>query len=101
RNVTYVSDDFPVFWESAAGAWVRDADGHRYLDLTSAFAVANLGHNPPAIRKAIQTQIKKLWHGMGDVHPNAVKVQLLEALRDITPGNLTQTILSSSGAEAV
>jgi 4-aminobutyrate aminotransferase-like enzyme len=101
RNVTYLSEEFPVFWESAQGSWVTDVDGHRFLDLTSAFGVSGLGHNAPAIRKAIQSQSKKIWHGMGDVHPNTVKVELLEALKDITPGNLSQTILSSSGAEAI
>jgi len=38
---------------------------------------------------------------MGDVHPNAVKVEFLEALAKLAPGDLSQTILSSSGAEAV
>ena len=101
RNVTFISEDFPVFWESARGSWVTDVDGNRFLDLTGAFAVASLGHNPPSLREAIEKQIKKLWHGMGDVHPNAVKVDLLEALKDLAPGALSRSILSSSGAEAV
>jgi 4-aminobutyrate aminotransferase-like enzyme len=101
RNITYTSDDFPVFWESARGASVIDADGNKYLDLTAAFGVASLGHNAPAVHKALLRQSKKMWHGMGDVHPNRVKVELLEALSDIAPGRLSQTILSSSGSEAV
>jgi 4-aminobutyrate aminotransferase len=101
RNVTFLSEEFPVFWESALGATVSDVDGNRFLDLTSAFAVASLGHRSPAVQKAIQKQSKAIWHGMGDVHPNAVKVELLEALADVTPGELSQSILSSSGAEAV
>ncbi|MGA8532835.1 MAG: hypothetical protein WB615_01865, partial [Candidatus Tumulicola sp.] len=44
RNVTAFSDDFPVFWESAAGSIVVDVDGNRYLDLSAAFGVANAGH---------------------------------------------------------
>lgn len=101
RNVTFLSRDFPVFWESARGSWVRDADGKKYLDLTSAFAVSSLGHGAPAIRRAIRTQSAKLWHGMGDVHPSRVKVELLEALARLAPGNLSVSILSSTGAEAV
>ena len=27
RNVTYVGEDFPVFWKSASGATVVDVDG--------------------------------------------------------------------------
>src|SRR5262245_2014348 len=80
RNVTFVSDEFPVFWESARGAQVTDVDGNRYLDLTSAFGVSALGHNPSSVQKALVRQSKKMWHGMGDVHPNSVKIELLEAL---------------------
>jgi 4-aminobutyrate aminotransferase-like enzyme len=101
RNVTFVSEKFPVFWESAKGAWVRDVDGHHYLDLTSSFAVASLGHQSPAIAKAAHRQMDRLWHGMGDVHPTVVKVELLEALAKLAPGDLSVSILSSSGAEAV
>ncbi len=39
RNVTYLAADFPVFWERAEGANGWDADGNRFLDLTSAFGV--------------------------------------------------------------
>src|SRR5882762_9920953 len=101
RNVTWLGEDFPVFWESARGARVTDVDGHHYVDLTGAFAVASLGHNAPVVRRALQRQSKKMWHGMGDVHPNAVKVELLETLAEIAPGKLNVSILSSSGAEAV
>lgn len=101
RNITYLSPRFPVFWESASGATVRDADGNSFLDLSSAFGVSSLGHNPPAIRRAIIRQSGRMWHGMGDVHPNAVKVELLEALARIAPNPLTVAILSSTGAEAV
>jgi 4-aminobutyrate aminotransferase/(S)-3-amino-2-methylpropionate transaminase len=101
RNITYRSDDFPVFWESAQGSWVTDVDGNRFLDLTSAFAVANLGHNAAPVNKALQRQSLKLVHGMGDVHPSIVKVEFLEALKKATPGRLSHTILASSGAEAV
>jgi 4-aminobutyrate aminotransferase-like enzyme len=101
RNVTFLSDDFPVFWESAKGSMVRDVEGRSYLDLTAAFAVCSLGHRAPAVERAIQAQSRKLWHGMGDVHPSRVKVELLEALARVTPGKLGVSILSSSGADAV
>jgi 4-aminobutyrate aminotransferase-like enzyme len=101
RNITFVADGFPIFWESARGAEVRDISGRKYLDLTSAFAVSSLGHGAPSIRKAIVSQSRKMWHGMGDVHPSAIKVDLLEALAAIAPGRLSVSILSSSGAEAV
>ncbi len=101
RNVTYLGRSFPVFWESAQGSRVKDVDGHSYLDLTSAFGVSSLGHSAEPVYQALLKQSKKMWHGMGDVHPNAVKVELLEALERLAPKPLSVSILSSTGAEAV
>jgi 4-aminobutyrate aminotransferase len=100
-NVTYLSDDFPVFWAEAAGANVRDVDGNVYLDLTAAFAVASAGHSNPRVVEAIRAQAGRLLHGMGDVHPPDVKVALLRKLAEVAPGGLCRTILANSGAEAV
>jgi len=100
-NVTYLGDDFPVFWAEAKGANVRDVDGNVYVDLTAAFAVAGPGHAHPRIVAAVQRQAATLMHGMGDVHPPAVKVDVLRALAQVAPGGLNRAILASSGAEAV
>ena len=100
-NVTYLADDFPVFWDEAKGANVRDVDGNVYVDLTAAFAVAGPGHAHPRIVAAVQAQAARLMHGMGDVHPPAVKVDLLRALAEVAPGGLNRAVLASSGAEAV
>jgi len=43
RNITFVSDRWPIFWQRAEGANVWDVDGNRYIDLTAAFGVANVG----------------------------------------------------------
>jgi len=101
RNVTYLSGEFPVFWESASGATVRDVDGNDYTDLTAAFGVANAGHSNPNVAAAIDRQAAQLMHAMGDVHPAEIKVRLLEKLAAIAPGDLTKTFLASSGADAI
>lgn len=101
RGVTYVDEKFPVVWEQASEATVVDVDGNRYIDLTSAFGVANVGHGNAAVRAAITEQTDKMIHGMGDLHPPDVKVRLLEKLATIAPGDLSKTYLASSGAEAV
>jgi 4-aminobutyrate aminotransferase / (S)-3-amino-2-methylpropionate transaminase / 5-aminovalerate transaminase len=100
-NVTYLAPDFPVFWESAAAANVRDVDGNVYVDLTAAFAVAGAGHAHPRIVEAIRAQAGLLLHGMGDVHPPEIKVRLLRALAEVAPEGLTRTVLANSGGEAV
>jgi 4-aminobutyrate aminotransferase-like enzyme len=101
RNVTYVSEDFPVFWKSAHGATVVDVDDNRYIDLTAAFGVANVGHSNPAVVGAVAEQAAALMHGMGDVHPTSVRTQLLGRLSRVLPNGLDKTFLATTGSEAV
>lgn len=102
RNVTCLAPEPPIFWERARGANVWDVDGNRYVDLTGAFAVANVGHAHPRVVRAVQDQAAALLHGMGDVHPPRVKVELLEALARRFPGGVpARAVLGSSGSDAV
>ena len=105
RDVTWLAPDFPVFWDKAEGVNVWDADGNRFLDLTSAFAVTGLGHGPEPVREALHSQSMKLLHAMGDVHPAGVKADLCEKLSEITferwQVGTGKTILTNSGSEAV
>jgi 4-aminobutyrate aminotransferase-like enzyme len=101
RNVTCLAPE-PIFWERARGANVWDVDGNRYVDLGAAFGVANVGHAHPRIVRAVAQQADALLHGMGDVHPSAVKVELLEALaRRFPGGGAARAVLGSSGSDAV
>jgi len=105
RNVTFTSTDFPIFWERAAGVNVWDVDGNRFLDLTSAFAVASLGHGAPPVVEALHAQANRLVHAMGDVHPTREKVELCRVLSAITferwGAGSARTTLANSGSEAV
>ncbi|MFH1764977.1 MAG: aspartate aminotransferase family protein [Gemmatimonadota bacterium] len=101
RNITYLTSDFPVFWEEAKGSNVRDVDGNIYLDLTGAFGVSAAGHTSEPVVEGIRDQAGRLIHGMGDVHPPAKKVEFLEALAALGPWPDSRVILGSSGSEAV
>lgn len=101
RNVTYLAEDFPIFWERAAGSNVWDPDGNCYVDLTAGFGVAAAGHAHPRIVEAIRAQSGRLVHGMGDVHPPAAKVRLLERLAEASPFDDARAVLGTSGSEAV
>ncbi len=105
RNVTFIAQEWPIFWERASGTNVWDADGNRFLDCTSAFGVASLGHGREEIVKAAQEQSGQLLHVMGDVHPAAAKARLCAALSAITferwGMGSGKVILGNSGFEAV
>ncbi len=105
RNVTYISDRWPIFWKRATGANVWDADGNRYIDLSAGFGVANVGHTNPRVVAAIQRQARQLLHAMGDVHPNELKVRLARQLVGLTFSRWSKTparvLFTNTGAEAV
>ncbi|WP_018291766.1 aspartate aminotransferase family protein [Verrucomicrobium sp. 3C] len=105
RNVTFLSADFPIFWQRAEGVNVWDVDGNRYLDLTAGFGVAALGYSLPEIAAAGGAQLRQLSLGMGDVHPSAGKVELLSSLSRLTfeawGKGEAKSILGCTGSDAV
>ncbi len=101
QNVTLLSPDFPVFWDEAVGANVRDVDDNVYVDFTGAFGVAFAGHAHPRIRERVEVASSRLAHGMGDVHPSVPRVELLERLAALSPWPDARGVLASTGSEAV
>lgn len=103
QNVTFVDPGgrFPVFWEEAHGCLVTDVDGNTFLDLTAAFGVMAVGHSNPRVSQAIADQARKLIHGMGDVHPPALKVELARKIAQHAPGDLGHAIFGQNGGDAV
>ncbi len=91
----------PIVWVEAQGANVVDADGNRYVDLTSGFGVAFAGHRHPDVVEAVKRQADRLVHALGDLHPSDVKIELLERLCALSPWPRTRAMLSLSGADAV
>ncbi len=53
---------FDVVAERAAGSWVWDVEGRRFLDLGSGIAVTNTGHRHPHVVAAIHAQVDLLLH---------------------------------------
>ena len=98
---TIANGDQPVFWASAAGCNVLDVDGNRYLDLTSAFGVASIGHRHPAVVAAVQRQSGHLLHGMGDFLPFVPRAELAGRLAALAPVQPAKVLFGLSGADAV
>lgn len=100
RNLTFVAPGWPIFWKRAAGSEVWDATGKRYIDFSSAFGVASVGHAHPDVVAAASRQIADLTDGMGDVHPPEVKLIFLERLATLFPWPV-RSILGLNGSDAV
>lgn len=98
RNITCPKS--LIWWKRAAGSEVWDESGKRYIDFSSAFGVASIGHSHPKLIDAIADQSRKLIHGMGDVHPSVIKIELMEKLAKLF-GEPAKTILSLTGSDAV
>lgn len=90
-----------ILWEEALGANVLDVDGNLYIDLTSGFGVAAVGHRHPRVVAAVKEQVGRLLHGLGDVHAHPGRVALAERLAALAPVDDPQVFFAVSGAEAV
>lgn len=95
------ADDDPMVWAEAVGANVRDVDGNVHVDLTSGFAVALVGHRHPRVVAAATAQAQALVHAMGDAWPDVSRIELLERLAALAPGELEVSILGLSGSDAM
>jgi len=93
-------DSDPIVWARAKGAVVEDLDGNRFLDLTSGFGAASLGHAAPEIKRAVSAQAGRLVQGLGDLMPHRERERLVRALSRLG-GHLNRVLLASTGSEAV
>ena len=101
-GVNTVSGGQPsILWEEARGANVRDVDGNTYIDLTSGFGVAAIGHRHPRVVEAVREQAGRLLHALGDVMAHPLRVELARRLAAIAPVDEPQVFFAISGAEAV
>ena len=90
-----------VIWKEALGSNVLDVDGNRFIDLTSGFGVASIGHRHPAVVQAVNEQTERLVHGLGDVHSHELRIELAERLCELSPVEDPRVYFAVSGADAV
>src|ERR1700733_2786052 len=88
---------FPVCLVRGEGSYVWDAEGNRYLDLFPGWGCNILGYSPPAIVRAIQSQVAELIHVPNTWYTEA-QGEFAELL--CTRG-FGQAFFCNSGAEAV
>lgn len=86
--------------EQAAGCWLTDNTGKRYLDLIAGIGPSVVGHRHPHVSAAVHQQVDQYWHTL--VYGEYVlspQVQLAELLAAQLPG-LDSVYFVNSGAEA-
>jgi 4-aminobutyrate aminotransferase-like enzyme len=94
------ADAAPIVWSRARGSVVEDLDGNRYVDLTSGFGAAPLGHAAPEVARAVAGQARRLTQGLGDIHPHVAREKLVRRLAGLG-GALNRVLLTGTGSEAV
>jgi len=86
----------PRFLVSAAGPWLTDADGNRYVDLVSSWGPMILGHAHPAVVDAVRAAAGQ---GLSFGAPTPAEVELAEEIIGrVDP--VHQVRLVNSGTEA-
>ena len=92
---------FLIEIESAKGSYIYDKKGNAYLDMIAGVAVNNIGHNHPAVVKALKKQIDKHLHVMvyGEFIQDA-PLEMAKKLTQILPDKLNSVYPVNSGTEA-
>jgi [amino-group carrier protein]-gamma-(L-lysyl/L-ornithyl)-L-glutamate aminotransferase len=100
RYMANVFSKKPVVLTRGKGSLVWDINGKEYVDCTSSYGVAALGHCHPKIVDAIKTQADQLITCHSCFY-NDKRAEFIEKLVKITPKGLDKAFLSNSGAESV
>ena len=86
----------PLFIDSAAGPYLFDVDGNRYIDYVLSWGPLILGHAHPQVIAALQ---EALARGTSYGAPSPLELQLAERVRSFMPG-LEMLRFVNSGTEA-
>ena len=86
----------PRFIQRGEGAWLVDADGHRYVDLVLSWGPLILGHAHPEVLEAV---VAAAGRGTTYGAPTELEVRLAQVVVDTFP-SLEMVRFVSSGTEA-
>jgi acetylornithine/LysW-gamma-L-lysine aminotransferase len=100
RNLANVFSKKPVVLTRGKGALVWDINGKEYVDCSTSYGVALLGHCHPKVVAAIQAQAPQLIT-CHSAYYNDKRAEFIQKLVAITPKGLDKAFLSNSGAESV
>ena len=81
-NVRALEQDSPLFLNRAAGAYVWDESGRRYIDHVCGYGAIVLGFAPPGLNEAISAVLAA---GIQHAGASRAEVEAAEAFRDCVP----------------
>lgn len=97
-----VATAHPLFAGRAAGAYLWDATGRKYLDFVGGIGVLNVGHNHPAVIAAVQQQLASFSHVCFQVVGYEPYIRLAARLAElVAPKQGYKSVFFTTGAEAV
>ncbi|MDE2398603.1 MAG: aspartate aminotransferase family protein [Burkholderiales bacterium] len=96
----YGGDSFPNLFCSARGSIVVDDTGREILDFTSGQMCATIGHNHPAIVRAVHEAGEKALHLFSGMIPEVVAELGQVLARDWMPAGLGKSLFVNTGAES-
>jgi diaminobutyrate-2-oxoglutarate transaminase len=93
----------PVAIGEAAGSYITDVDGRRYIDFLTGAGVLALGHNHPDLTAAVRDQLGKLTHGLDLPTPvrEEFKRRQLGMLPESLRGSMKMHFCGPTGADGV
>lgn len=98
--VRYGGDTFPNLFRSARGSIVVDDTGREILDFTSGQMCATIGHNHPAIVRAVHEAGETAYHLFSGMVPEVVARLARTMAQDWMPQGLTKAIFVNTGSES-
>ncbi len=87
----------PVAFSHGEGNWLVDTEGKRYLDGLSGIAVNTLGHNHPALVRAISEQAARMLH-VSNIYRTCEQEWLSDRLAELS--GMSEVFFCNSGCEA-
>lgn len=97
KYIMHTYNRFNIVLDHGEGCYVYDDQNKKYLDMGSGIAVSSLGHNHPALTKALEVQLHKLMHTSNLYY---TKPQVEAASLLIKYSDFDKVFFCNSGAEA-
>jgi len=97
-SVKHLFSDPPLFVKGR-GQFLYDEAGQEYLDMFAGICTVSVGHCHPKVTQRTVEQAQTLQH-TSTAYMTAPMVELAEKLSEITPGNLSKSLITNSGTEA-